>query len=380
MIFITETFILLYETISLPITTNILLPILAYYISKFALPKFGALSDKLTKKELNFIIEKSKIVNRLALAIAALTSLYTYKFTFLTTDNTYTITGAFLTAFSALSIYRVLFSILNITDSIYSDTEHAKDLPSTGVIQAVKLILTVILVIITTSIFIDRNPVFILSSLGAIAAVLVFAFKSILEGFIGGIQVISNKIISVGDWIEIKGVVDGTVTKIGLNVVTIEGWDKATYTIPTHSIMNKTIINWKGMYESNCRRIKRSIIINQNTIKNLSTSSLKTIKTKHPEISDSSETNNLILFRQYTEVWLSENREIDIKQTLLVRTLQPTENGIPFEIYTFSKDNRWREMEKLQTELTAHLILTAKEFELKIFQLESDDHKQLGNS
>ena len=379
MIYITDTLSLINDSTTLPFLSIIFLPIFAYYISKYILPKLGTLSNKLTKKEINNIINNSKIYNRLAMLVGTITALYTYKLAYHTSEGSHTIIGACLAALTILCIHRALFSILNIIDNIYSDSEQSKDLPATGLIEATKLILTIVLVIVITSIFINKSPVFILSSLGAIAAVLVFAFKSVLEGFIGGIQVISNKIISVGDWVEIKGVVDGTVTKIGLNVVTIQGWDKSTCTVPTHSIMNRTIINWKGMYESNCRRIKRSIIIDQHTIKNLPIISRDAINREYSIKCNSTETNNLILFRQYTEDWLSEHKKIDNEQTLLVRTLQPTENGIPFEIYTFSKDNRWREMEKLQTELIAHITLVAKKFELRIFQLESDDHKKLKN-
>jgi miniconductance mechanosensitive channel len=311
----------------------------------------------------------------------------------------------------ALKIYMVLIIII-VLDAffssmieIYQNYEISKFKPIKGYIQIMKIIIYLISGIIIISILIDKSPVYLLTGLGAISAVLMLIFKDTLLGFVASIQLSSNDMLRPGDWITInKYGADGTVVDINLTTVKIENFDKTITTVPTYSMISDAFQNWRGMQESGVRRIKRSVIINMNSVKFCTPEMLDAFKKIHliseyitdtqvlleennafNNIDDSVVVNgrrqtNLGVFRAYLQAYLNNNENLSKENTIIVRQLQPTEKGLPIEIYAFSNILEWDKYEDLISDIFDHIYAVVPQFELQIFQNPSgSDFKSLIN-
>jgi len=296
----------------------------------------------------------------------------------------------------------VIFSFLDAVLNIYRTFDIASEIPIIGFIQVIKLAIIFIGGISVLSIILDKTPLYLLSGLGAITAVLMLIFKDSILGFVAGIQLISNKMVARGDWIEIpKYGADGDVLDITLTTVKVSNWDKTITTIPTYALISESFKNWRGMSESGGRRIKRSITIDMNTIKFCTEEMLQRfskiqyiseyITIKKEEISehntaynvdDSNLVNgrhltNIGTFRAYVHAYLRNHQMINREMTFLVRQLAPAERGLPIEIYVFCKDKVWANYEAIQSDIFDHLLAIIPEFDLKIFQnLSGSDLKE----
>jgi miniconductance mechanosensitive channel len=269
-----------------------------------------------------------------------------------------------------------------------------------------KIIIYLISGIIIISILINKSPVYLLTGLGAISAVLMLIFKDTLLGFVASIQLSSNDMLRPGDWITInKFGADGTVVDINLTTVKIENFDKTITTVPTYSMISDAFQNWRGMQESGVRRIKRSIIINMNSVKFCTPEMLEAFKkiqlindyitdtqvileenNAFNNIDDSIVVNgrrqtNLGVFRAYLQAYLNDNENLSKENTIIVRQLQPTEKGLPIEIYAFSNILEWDKYEDLISNIFDHIFAVVPQFELQIFQNPSgSDFKSLINA
>lgn len=235
-----------------------------------------------------------------------------------------------------------------------------------------------------------------LASLGAASAVILLIFRDTILGFVASIQVSVNDIVRIGDWISFsKFGADGIVSEINLATVTVQNWDNTYTTIPTYSLIADSFQNWRGMQESDGRRIKRSLYIKQNSVHFLSAEELEELKkvqliapyidhrekeiqkyNKNNEIDKSLLINgrnqtNLGIFRKYVDAYLHENPAINKEMFLMVRHLPPTEMGIPVEIYCFSKDKRWENYEHIQANIFDHIIAAVPYFKLELFEAPS---------
>ncbi|WP_310992021.1 mechanosensitive ion channel family protein [Aequorivita marina] len=234
------------------------------------------------------------------------------------------------------------------------------------------------------------------ATLGAASAVILLIFKDTILGFVASIQVSVNDIVRIGDWITFqKFGADGFVTEINLATVRVKNWDNTFTTIPTYSLIADSFLNWRGMEESDGRRIKRSIYIKQSSIKFLSEEDIKRFKkiglvksyiehrqkdidnfnelteaNKEVQINGRNQTN-LGVFRYYIDAFLNANTAINKDMTLMVRPLAPTDKGVPIEIYCFSKDKRWVNYEHIQADIFDHLLAATSHFDLEIFELPS---------
>lgn len=311
----------------------------------------------------------------------------------------------------ALKIYMVLIVIMvldaffNALIDIYQNYEISKFKPIKGYIQIMKIIIYLISGIIIISILINKSPIYLLTGLGAISAVLMLIFKDTLLGFVASIQLSSNDMLRPGDWITInKFGADGTVMDINLTTVKIENFDKTITTVPTYSLISDAFQNWRGMQESGVRRIKRSIIINMNSVKFCTPEMLDSfskitlisnyIKETQLSLKEFNESNNvdhdtiingkrqtnLGIFRAYFQAYLNNNEYLSKENTLIVRQLQPTERGLPIEIYAFSTILEWEKYEDLISDIFDHILAVIPHFELQIFQNPSgSDFKSLVN-
>ena len=303
--------------------------------------------------------------------------------------------------FLSLIAFIILISLnalINAVNDLYRKTRFHEKLNIKSYIQLTKLFINVVGVIIITAIIAGKSPVYFLSGLGALTAVLILVFKDTILSLVSSIQITSNNLFKVGDWIEAPQFgADGNVIDIALHSVKVQNWDKTISVIPTNKLINSSFKNWKGMSDSGGRRIKRSIKINMKSIKFCSNEMIEKYKsielirnyinTKVENISvHNSEKNidqndllngrsltNVGTFRAYIELYLKNHSKIHKEMTFLIRQLAPQSDGLPIEIYVFSSDTNWVSYESIQSDIFDHLLAILPEFELEIFQNISGD-------
>jgi miniconductance mechanosensitive channel len=247
--------------------------------------------------------------------------------------------------------------------------------------------------ILISAAILNRDPFALLGALGALTAVLMLVFKDTILGLVASIQLSSHDMVRVGDWVSMpKYETDGDVLEITLNTVKIQNWDKTISTIPTYAFISGSFKNWRGMTDSKGRRIKRSLNINMTSIRFCTDEEIYQYKSVEllkdyiesiqSEIASHNDTNthdkssflngrnltNIGLFRQYAHQYLLANENLRMDLTLMVRQLEPTENGLPLEIYCFSNNIEWVEYEEIQADIFDHLLSSISNFDLEIFQ------------
>ena len=288
---------------------------------------------------------------------------------------------------------KFISSLLTALFHVYSEKEQFRDRPLKGLLQTVQVILFFIGGIIIVSILIDKSPMVLLTGLGASAAVLMLVFKDSIMGFVSGIQLSANTMLRVGDWIQMpKYGADGTVIEVTLNTVKVRNWDNTITTIPPYALVSDSFQNWRGMQESGGRRIKRSIRIDMNSVKFCTPEMLAKYKkiqllkdyieetekviedyNKEHGIDNSILVNgrrqtNLGVFRAYLTNYLKSLPTVNQDLTCMVRQLQPTEQGIPLELYFFSAIKAWVPYEGVQADVFDHVLAIIPEFDLHVFQ------------
>ncbi len=289
-------------------------------------------------------------------------------------------------------VMRIFDILLNCVRDIYQTYEISKGKPIKGFLQVAKIIIYIMGTIVIISVLIGKSPLIILSGFGALTAVLLLIFKDTILSLVASIQLSSDNMIQIGDWITMKKYdADGDVIDIALHTVKVQNFDKTITTIPTYKLMSESFKNWRGMVDSGGRRISRSVNIDMSSIKFLNDELLEKfkmskvlgsyIKTVLKDLdSYNEETNskgevfgekrltNIGTFRTYLEFYLKKNPLIHDKYTFLVRQLAPTDKGLPIQIYVFTTDNNWINYEGIQSDIFDHILAIIPEFNLKVFQ------------
>ena len=305
-----------------------------------------------------------------------------------------------VTAMQAMAqIYMILMgwfvidALLNAITEIYRSFEFARRIPIRGFIQVAKLLLFLTGLIVILSVLLKKDPTKLLAGMGAMTAVLMLVFKDSILGFVAGIQLSVNKMVHMGDWIEMpKYGADGDIIDISLTTVKVQNWDKTISTIPAYALISDSFKNWRGMQESQGRRIKRNIHIDMNSIRFCDADMLKRfqrfqyiedyIKEKLQDIEawnqenkvDSAELvngrhlTNIGTFRAYLVAYLKHHPQIHAGMTFLVRHLEPTAQGLPIQIYVFSSDKVWANYEAIQADIFDHILAVIPEFGLRVYQ------------
>ena len=237
-----------------------------------------------------------------------------------------------------------------------------------GVLKIIVLFLGVIIII---SIIIDRSPLTLLAGLGATSAVLMLVFKDTITGLVAGIRLTSNNMVRKGDWITVsKTGANGTVEDITLSTVKVRNFDNTIVTVPPQKLIEDSFQNWHGMEESSGRRVTRAIYIDFRSITIASDELKKTLAAeglmKMEEMNG--DVINLTLFRRYMERWLELRDDVVTNATFLMRQLDPTENGLPIEIYFFLKQKEWKAYEHHLAEIMEWTYALLPKFGLKIYQ------------
>lgn len=295
-------------------------------------------------------------------------------------------------------IAQSISAVLNVSKSLYRESAKQRYLPLNSIIQVIKLVVYLVTAIIIVALIIDRSPIYLLSGLGALTAVLLLIFQDTIKGLVASIQISANKMVVAGDWIELpKYGADGDVIEIGLSTVKVENFDKTITTIPTYALISDSFKNWRNMYHTGARRIKRTVIVdiasidfyslekidflvNTNLLKSYLTDKKQQLAVDHEsldsnDVQDESLTKinmrqltNIGTFRAYIEMYLNQNNNICNELTCMVRQLPATASGLPLEIYCFANTTDWVAYEAIQADIFDHLFAIAPHFDIRVFQ------------
>ena len=267
---------------------------------------------------------------------------------------------------------KLLCSIITAMYTLSSEHDKMKNHSMKGFYQMLKLVVICIGTIVIISNLVGKNPGVILTGLGAGTAILMLVFQDTIKGFVAGIQLIANDMLRPGDWIcAPKYGADGDVLEVTLTTVKVQNWDKTITTIPPYALVSESFQNWRGMFDSGGRRIKRSIYIDMNSISFCTPEQQKRFGDrgwlKGLEEHDEAIVN-LTVLRNYLDIYLRSNKRVNQDMTLMIRQLQPTAQGLPLELYFFSANTAWVAYEHLQADIFEHIIAMLPEFGLKVFQ------------
>ncbi len=267
---------------------------------------------------------------------------------------------------------KLLCSVISALYEISSEHDMLKNHSMKGFYQMLKLTVICLGTIIIISILVAKNPIVLLTGLGASTAILMLIFQDTIKGFVAGIQLMSNDMLRPGDWITMpKYGADGDVMEVTLTTVKVRNWDKTIITVPPYALVNDSFQNWRGMFDNGGRRIKRSICIDMNTIRFCTKTELEAFK-QQPWMEGFVETGkeevNLYVFRHYIEHYLRNHPRVNSEMIMTVRQLQPTAQGLPLELYFFSADTTWLKYEHLQAEVFDHVLAMLHTFNLRVFQ------------
>lgn len=308
-------------------------------------------------------------------------------------NNVMSIINRGASVYLLIAVVLIVNALLDAVDDIYRFYPISKVRPIKGLLQVVKIVFYIIIGIVTVGTLMNQNPLILLGGIGAVAAVFSFVFKDSILGFIAGIQLTSNDMLRIGDWIEMpKYGADGDVIDITLNIVKVQNFDKTIVTIPAYALVSDSFKNWRGMIEFGGRRIKRAIYIDVNSIcfctpemiekfkkinylKDYVENKVKELDTYNKSISieenlkiNGKHMTNIGTFRAYIQHYLNNHPQLHKQMTYMVRQLPPGETGLPIEIYAFTGTTKWDEYEGIQADIFDHILSIADEFELRIFQ------------
>ena len=293
----------------------------------------------------------------------------------------------------ALLVGLTILEVLSVFNKISEKIDVLKDRPIKGYIQILKIIISAFVVIIIFAIVTGQSVAYYISGLGALTAVLLLVFQDTILSFVASVQIGQNDIIKIGDWIEVPEFgADGDVVDIALHTVKVQNWDKTITTIPTSKIVNTSVKNWRAMSEYGGRRIKRSLLIDISSIKFLTAKEISELEKlaplkdyisfKNNELSEfnasientdnnieTRKLTNVGTYRAYVESYLKQNSNLNTEtMTFLVRQLPSSPEGVPLEIYTFTKTTEWEAYEKIQSDIFDHLFAILPKFGLRVFQ------------
>jgi len=377
--------------VSLSLLSLFLIVLIAQVVMRWILTRFIYRFFRKTKNQWDDILIRRKVFAALAHLPAALILYGAYDFSGieLISKILYAVSRIYIVSVFTVAAVRAA----NAANDVYQTTSYATTRPIKGYIQLLQILIIFLTVIFIISIIINKSPLGLLAGLGAMAAVLLLIFKDSILGFVASIQLSANQMLKIGDWIEMpEHKADGTVIDVSLTTVKVQNWDKTITTIPTYALVSESFNNWSGMEESGGRRIKRSVNIDMRSVhfcdrqllEKLSHFYLlkdyiaqkekeiaehnKKLQVKDGDIFNGRRQTNLGIFRYYLQAYLKQNPKIHQEMTFLVRHLQPTEKGLPVEIYVFSRDQEWANYEGIQSDIFDHVLAILPEFELKVFQ------------
>ena len=371
--------------------TLVVLGILLCFLARFIISKSIHVLIKKTPSKYDDLLIDNKVFVRICLLIPAILIKFYIKDTLPDFPGAAAVIVKFTKIYEIVVYTSILMALVNTAHELYNSFEMSKLKPIEGLVQVIKGILIAICVLLIATFLLGKSLSSILIGLGTISAVLMLIFQDSIKGFVGSIQLSINDMLRIGDWISV-GPADGVVQEINLTTVKVQNWDNTITTIPTYTMVSAPFTNWRGMSESGGRRIARTINIDVNTIRYCTAEMLE--KYKHyslvkdyitqreediaeynkannidtSEILNGRQQTNLGIFRAYIKAYLNNNPKLNHNLTLMVRQMQPTEFGVPLQIYAFSNNKEWINYEEIQSDIFDHVIAAAAMFDLKIYQ------------
>ncbi|OUR84816.1 mechanosensitive ion channel protein MscS [Colwellia psychrerythraea] len=370
---------------------------LSYYIAKYQV--LGLMNKVIinSKNTWDDALMEHGVLSRMALLLPLVLMLFLTPLILESTSIASTLLILLSKVLLTFQISRCISALLNVSRSIYKESAKQRFLPLSAIIQIIKLALYLVTSIIIISLIIDRSPVYLLSGLGALTAVLLLVFQDTIKGLVASIQISANRMVVAGDWVELpKYGADGDVLEIGLSTVKIENFDKTITTVPTYALISDSFKNWRNMYHTGARRIKRTVIIDIASIDFCSAEKINQLTSAYllqdylsdkkqelalneqdnnsDEISqsftslNSRQLTNIGTFRAYITKYLQQNSHIRNDLTCMVRQLTATQTGLPLEIYCFANTTDWLAYETIQADIFDHLFAVAPQFDLRVFQ------------
>lgn len=382
------------------IITKFLIIILLLLISSFALKKMMNFIAERVIKSRSFIwddvLSKNNVFDSLIYFSLLLIGLWLSEFFFSIYGKVIIDIKNFFNVLFSLVVLTLLLQIIDSITQITTDENNYRNLAVRSFFQLLKVFVVVLCILIIISILFHVQLTTILTSLGALTALLVLIFKDTILGFVSGMQMASTKMIKIGDWISIsKHAIEGTVIEINLVCAKIENFDKTISTVPTYDLITTAVTNFEEMRQKNIRRIKRTILLNIKSFQFCDTLTLERFKKfllihdyiekKQREIEvfnkktnldtdvniNSKRLTNIGIFRQYAISYLQDHSNVSQKESLMVRHLETTPHGLPLEIYCFAATSEWLNYERIQADIFDHLLTATKEFDLEVIQASS---------
>ncbi len=342
------------------------------------------------------ILMGTGVFAKLAHIVPGLLLYFSFPVVFLKSDMAETFLQRVLLAYLILVVLDLFNTFLTGVNRIYTTYEISKNRPIKGYLQIIRVLAVIVAMILVVSVLMNRSALGFLSGIGALSAVLMLVFKDSILGLVAAIQLSGNDMVRIGDWISVpEHGADGDVIDIKLQTVTVQNFDKTIVSLPIYSLVSSSFRNWRGMSESGGRRIKRHVNIDMNSVTFCNEEMLEDLRKidlikefiplKKEEIDrENREKNvntahlingrcmtNLGIFRAYLSAYLKNHAKIDDSMTFLVRQLQPTDKGIPLEIYVFSNDQVWANYEGIQADIFDHVLAAIPYFGLAVYQTPS---------
>lgn len=367
--------------------------VISHYLAKHQLLFFARQWANKTKNTFDDLLVEQKVFARVASLVPSILVIFLAPYLIPSDQLVYHLLMLLVRIAICFQVAQSFSALLNVFNRMYRDTAHEKYIPLNSTIQVIKLLIYLVATILAISFLVDRSPVYLLSGLGALTAVLLLVFQDTIKGLVASIQISANRMVAPGDWVELPTYgADGDVIEIGLNTVKIQNFDKTITTVPTYALISGSFKNWRDMFNSGGRRIKRAIIIDISSIRFYQSqdidelSNVKLIQdyltNKRQEIAawcekkgiddcdaiNARQLTNIGTFRAYIEAYLKSHEKVHQDMTCMVRQLPATATGLPLELYFFSNDQVWVNYEKIQADIFDHLYAMAPVFDLRVFQ------------
>lgn len=373
----------------------LLVIMLVYRLCKLILHRVVFKIVRATKATWDDVLFDHKVLDKAVMIIPALLALVFFPFVFVDDPGVYDLVQRLTWVYVVGVVISTLVTAMTALSHILHEKERLRDKPIKGAIQMAQILTILLGVIVMVSIVINKSPAYLLTGLGASAAVLMLVFQDLILGLVAGIQLSVNNMMRVGDWVVVKDKdINGTVIEITLTTVKIQNWDYTISTIQPQALINGSFVNWRNMFDSGGRRIARTINMDLRSVRFLTDDEIMQWE-KDPllatyiadirkriaaaqEKGDEVEARalrmtNLGIFRIYLQNYISSLSSFNDNFVSMVRLMEPTENGVPMQIYFFTAQTSWVEYEGVQSALFEHIFSIVPEFGLRLFQAPTGD-------
>lgn len=377
--------------------------VLQYYVSRYMISHVFVRFARRTESQIDDFMINRRVLNYGSHILPAIIILIVAPFVLEGYDASIHVVRVALYLYMIVMGLFMVSSFLDALHDLYQTRPAASEVPIKGFIEVTKIVFLFIGLITAISLLINQTPLYLFSGLGAMTAVLLLIFKDSILGLVAGIQLTSNRMVAIGDWIEMPRYgADGDVIDVSLMTVKVRNWDKTITSLPTYALVSESFKNWRGMKDTGGRRIKRAINIDVNTIRFCTAEMIdrfakiryisEYIERKMAEISEHNQQQeidredlvngrhmtNIGTFRAYVESYLRNHPMVHQDLTFLIRQLNPSEHGLPIEIYIFTATTEWTAYEAIQADIFDHIFAILPAFDLRVYQQPSgNDLKRL---